>query len=417
MARAAAHVEDLHLGEGGAVRPRGQLEALERVPALGPRRGGSGDEHGAGLRSAVPGDLARVVAWIALLLVRRLVLLVDDHQPEVGHGREDRRARADGDPRDPVANAAPLVAALSGGELRVQQGHPVAEARPEAGERLRGQRDLGDQRDHAPPPLERGLGARQVDLRLARAGDAMEQELAGACGRWRRRSPRSPPAARVGFDPAGGRAHRGRLGTTPHDRPRAARPAPWPPAGAGPRGRRQARGGDLLSGEVERLQHGLLAAPSRTAPSRAAPPAGVISARSSSLGAGARPADGAGRQHQLQPAGRRRAVLAGDPEAEPGELGRDPGASGPRPAPRGVGGSSSLASATLDHHPEEPPRPERHAQEAADRNVREPLGQRVVERPAQRTGGRQRLDPCNRHARQARSRHGCLRDPGQRNER
>ena len=61
------------------------------------------------------------------------MLLVDDDQPEVGDRREDRRARADADPRLAGAQALPLVAALAGAEPRVQQRDPVAEPASEAG--------------------------------------------------------------------------------------------------------------------------------------------------------------------------------------------------------------------------------------------------------------------------------------------
>ena len=42
------------------------------------------------------------------------MLLVDDHQPDVVHRREDRRARADAHPRLARAQPCPLVVALAG---------------------------------------------------------------------------------------------------------------------------------------------------------------------------------------------------------------------------------------------------------------------------------------------------------------
>ena len=59
------------------------------------------------------------------------MLLVDDDQPEVGDRREDRRARADADPRLAAAQPVPLVAALARAQPRVQHRDPVAEARAE----------------------------------------------------------------------------------------------------------------------------------------------------------------------------------------------------------------------------------------------------------------------------------------------
>jgi hypothetical protein len=97
------------------------------------------------------------------------VLLVDDDQPEPAHRREHRRARADDDAglarRDPLA----LVAPLGLGQAGVEHGDPLAEARLEAAERLRGERDLGDEHDRAQSPLERGRAGLEVDLGLAAA--------------------------------------------------------------------------------------------------------------------------------------------------------------------------------------------------------------------------------------------------------
>ena len=103
------------------------------------------------LLRAVGGDAARVVARVALVLVGRLVLLVDDHEAELRERREDGRARADGDPRLAAAQAQPLVVALALAELRVQHRDRVAEARLEARDRLRRERDLGHEHEHRLP--------------------------------------------------------------------------------------------------------------------------------------------------------------------------------------------------------------------------------------------------------------------------
>ena len=77
------------------------------------------------------------------------MLLVDADQAERGHRGEDRRARADDDRRlargDPLA----LVAPLRLRQRRVEHGDAVAEAGAEAAERLRRERDLGDEHDRA----------------------------------------------------------------------------------------------------------------------------------------------------------------------------------------------------------------------------------------------------------------------------
>ncbi len=157
-------------------------------------------------------DVAGVVARVALVLVGRVVLLVDHDQPEVAHRREDGRARADRDPRLAAPQPPPLVVALALAERRVQQRDGVAEARLEAPDGLRRERDLRHEHDHARAALERRRGRAQVDLGLARAGDAVEQvraargdrgdraacsavssTAASACGHGQRRA---PPVAR-----------------------------------------------------------------------------------------------------------------------------------------------------------------------------------------------------------------------------
>ena len=108
------------------------------------------------------------------------MLLVDDDQAEALDRREDRRARADGDPRLAGAQAAPLVVALALRQRGVQQRDGVAEAGGEARDGLRRERDLRHERDHALAALERRGGRAQVDLGLARAGHAVQQvRLAG----------------------------------------------------------------------------------------------------------------------------------------------------------------------------------------------------------------------------------------------
>ena len=108
------------------------------------------------------------------------MLLVDDDEPEPGDGREDRRARADDDARLPARDPLALVAPLGVRERRVQHRDAVAEARREPADGLRRERDLGHEHDRAAPALERGGAGLEVDLGLAAAGRAVEEDVAAA---------------------------------------------------------------------------------------------------------------------------------------------------------------------------------------------------------------------------------------------
>jgi hypothetical protein len=60
----------------------------------------------------------------------------------------------------------------------VEQRDGVSEARLEPPERLRRQRDLGNEHDRCPPARKRRRAGLKVDLGLAAAGFAVEQEVA-----------------------------------------------------------------------------------------------------------------------------------------------------------------------------------------------------------------------------------------------
>ena len=57
----------------------------------------------------------------------------------------------------------------------MQHGDGLAEACGEAPDELRRQRDLGHEHDRATALLQRAGGGAQVDLGLARSGDAVQQ--------------------------------------------------------------------------------------------------------------------------------------------------------------------------------------------------------------------------------------------------
>ena len=194
-AHGLAHIHDAHDGHLLVVRPLGQLE--QRVFALAAvvvafqrRRGRAEHDHGAFHLAAHNGDVARVVAGRLLLLVGMLVLLVHDDQAERFDGGEDGRARADGDARAALANLVPLVVPLAGGQMAVQHRHQRlqragAEPRLEALDGLRRERDFRHE-DNRALALLQGVGdGLQIDLGLAAAGDAVEEEGRGARGEGR----------------------------------------------------------------------------------------------------------------------------------------------------------------------------------------------------------------------------------------
>ena len=177
--RLAAKIHDLDVRQPPA-EPPAQLEPLEPLPALGSRRRASVDRDRAFQGGALRRDGARVVAGVGLLLVGGVVLLVDADQAESLHRREDSRPGSHDDARLAGGDSLSLVAPLRIGHPRVENGDPAGEAGREASERLRCQRDLGDEDDRPEAAGERLLAGAQVDLRFPASGGAVEEE--GAAG-------------------------------------------------------------------------------------------------------------------------------------------------------------------------------------------------------------------------------------------
>ena len=216
------------------------------------------------------------------------MLLVDDDQAEVGDRGEDGRARADADARLAAAQPPPLVVALAVGEGRVEDRDAVAEAGPEAGDRLRREADLGDEDDRPAPSGQRRLDRGEVDLGLAGAGDAVQELLARGARRavergddlldggpllgeqlrtaGRRRRPRDGAAR--------GAAASLRVAISPRSssRRRTSRPAPTAAASSG---------ADISPASRSASSTARWRTPRRSPPLSAASPAGAISARSS----------------------------------------------------------------------------------------------------------------------------------------
>ena len=126
-----------------------------------------------------------MVGGAVLLLEAAVVLLVHHDDGEVLHRREDGAAHAHADARLAAPQAQPLGVALGAGEAGVEQRDVVAEARAEAAGELRRQRDLRDQHQRALAGGARAGDRLEVDLGLAGAGDAVEEEGAGSSRRRR----------------------------------------------------------------------------------------------------------------------------------------------------------------------------------------------------------------------------------------
>ena len=223
VARLVPQVDDANRGQRRR-DPAAELEPLERVPGLRARRRRAEDRHRPLERGPLGGDGAGVVARIRLLLVRGVVLLVDADHAERRERREHCRAGADHDTGLAGDDPLPLVPPLGLREAGVQKRDAVAEARAEAAERLRRERDLRHEDDRAAARGERGLAGADVDLGLAAARRAGEEDVAAAApeqaldplrarapatrrdgrARARRREPtsRPPPAARHAASPA-----------------------------------------------------------------------------------------------------------------------------------------------------------------------------------------------------------------------
>ena len=116
-----------------------------------------------------------MVARGHLGFVGQLLLLVDDEEPQLRHGREHGAPRPDDDVHEPVPYPAPLVEALGLSERAVQDGDRVPEMEAEGRDELRSQSYLGDE-GYRPAALLDGAGDEaDIDGGLAGAGHAAKQ--------------------------------------------------------------------------------------------------------------------------------------------------------------------------------------------------------------------------------------------------
>ena len=160
-------------------RRRERVAALARV-GVALERGRRGAEHDGNAEAlrATHGHVARRVAQALLLLVRGIVLLVDDDEPEVAERREHREPRSEHDARGARLRGEPRRGALA-----LVAGGCAPRRAPRAGKRLRtcasscGVRPISGTSSSAwRPARERCRDELQVDLGLAAAGDALQQD-------------------------------------------------------------------------------------------------------------------------------------------------------------------------------------------------------------------------------------------------
>ena len=116
-----------------------------------------------------------MITGTLLLLVRAIVFLVHDDQPEVGKRCENRAARTDHHVDLAASDALPLIVAFAVGEAAVLDCH----AGPERGAEDRGcrrrERNLGHHQQNAAPTRLHVSGEPQIDLGLSTAGHAVQQ--------------------------------------------------------------------------------------------------------------------------------------------------------------------------------------------------------------------------------------------------
>ena len=119
--------------------------------------------------------VAGVIMRAVILLVGLVVLFIDDDQAQIGIGQKQRRARADHDRRLAGCDRGPIALPRARRQFRMPFQRTHAETLGEAIEELSGQRDLRHQDQRllsAPDDFRNRL---EIDFRLARTGDAVEQ--------------------------------------------------------------------------------------------------------------------------------------------------------------------------------------------------------------------------------------------------
>jgi len=128
------------------------------------------------------GNVARRVAHAVLLLEGRIVLLINDDQPEAWHGGEDGQPGAEHDSGLAGKGSAPITLTRRFGQFAMQRDDTgIRETGTNTAFELRCQVDFRHQQQDLFADGQRLVDQAQIDLGLAAAGDAVQQ-VAGETG-------------------------------------------------------------------------------------------------------------------------------------------------------------------------------------------------------------------------------------------
>ena len=176
----AAHVDGPHLGQFGGAEARAKVKAriFARFgigPAFQAGRGRGQHHRRAADRRAQHRHVAGIVENTLFLLVAAVVFLIDHDQPQLAERQEQRRARAHHKLRLPRGQHPPDPAAFGDGHARMPFGGPRAKAGLDPRQEIRRQRNFRQQHQRLPPRPQAFGDRLQIDFRLARPGDALQQ--------------------------------------------------------------------------------------------------------------------------------------------------------------------------------------------------------------------------------------------------
>ena len=152
------------------------IAALGGIDAALDRRCRRDEDNGRFLDLAAhDGHVAGVVGDPVLLLIGVLVFFIDDERREIREGKKQRRARANNGLDVALCHSVPQPRALPRADAGMPFPRTRPEARREAVEKLRGERDLGHEDQALASGFESGRDGLEINLRLAGAGDPFEQ--------------------------------------------------------------------------------------------------------------------------------------------------------------------------------------------------------------------------------------------------